>query len=321
MSCYVDTIIKINQVRQSVKEESNLTHVWAIGVYPVESEDHEIEMVLFVPIDDHDRDPNTQSVFVKNEYFSVGGKMTVASSMHLTIRRDPGSNRCPLKVSLVGAIQDAAQEVDDENAIIKVSVKDYVGQNDSFIVKVVFLYRNNRFKHLTNSIRSDVSVLFVIGQMEVIQRDLYVYAIETSFVNAYFVDKNKGSSSNSQSTSGLYKSVRSRLLSAHQNVSGKFSKTSIKNNSKCAKINQTTIDLSTSVNRSTVFGSCSSKHIKIEDKDPEHVSSDYIEDECLVKDNKVYVDEGNKLVGCVINENVKKNCSEEGDGSGGMLLI
>ncbi|CAG8561255.1 7118_t:CDS:2, partial [Racocetra fulgida] len=85
-------------------------------------------------------------------------------------------------------------------------------------------------------------------------------------------------------------------------------------------INQTTIDPSTSVNRSTVFGSCSSKRTKIEDEDPEHVGSDYIEDECSVKDNKVYVDESNKSVGCVINENVKKNCSEEGDGSGGNAI-
>ncbi|CAG8447835.1 173_t:CDS:2 [Cetraspora pellucida] len=287
MSCYVDMIIKINQVRQSVKEESNLTHVWAIGIYLVESEDHKIEMVLFVPI-----------VAIGNYNRNLRLKMTVASSMHLTIRRDPGSNRCLLKVLLVGAFQYAAQEVDDENAIIKVSVKDYVDQNDSFIIKVVFPYR----------------------QMEVIQGDLYVYAVETSFVNAYFVDKNKGFSSNSQSTLKLYKSVQSRLLSAHQNVSRKFPKTSIENNSKCAEINQTTIDLSISVNQLTVFGSCSSKHTKIENEDPEHVGSDYIEDKCLVKDNKVYVDEGNKSVRCVINENVKKNCSEEGDGSGGNAI-
>ncbi|CAG8551841.1 13732_t:CDS:2, partial [Dentiscutata heterogama] len=85
-------------------------------------------------------------------------------------------------------------------------------------------------------------------------------------------------------------------------------------------INQTTIDPSTSVNRSTVFGFCSFKRTKIEDEDPKYVSSDYIEDECLVKDNKVYVDEGNKSAGCVINENVKKNCSEKGDGSGGNAI-
>ncbi|CAG8514651.1 23530_t:CDS:2, partial [Cetraspora pellucida] len=245
----------------SVKEESNLTHIWAIGIYSVKSEDCKIEIVLFIPINDHDRNPNTQSVFVKNEYFSIGEKMTVALSTHLTIRKDPGSNRCSLKVSLVGTIQDAAQEVNNKN-----------------------------FKHLMNSIRSDVSVLFIIVQMEVIQGDLYMYAIETSFVNAYFVDKNEG----------LYKLVQSRLLSAYQNVSRKFSKTSIENNNKCAEINQTTIDLS----------------ISIEDEDSEHMGSDYIENECLVKDNKVYVDEGNKLVRCVINENVKKNCSEEDNGSG-----
>ncbi|RIB30201.1 hypothetical protein C2G38_2136461 [Gigaspora rosea] len=37
-------------------------------------------------------------------------QMTVASSTHLTIKRDPGSNRCPLKVSLVGIAQDVMRK-------------------------------------------------------------------------------------------------------------------------------------------------------------------------------------------------------------------
>src|SRR5262245_25275016 len=75
MPCYADTIIKIIQARQSDKEETKLTVVWAVGVYPVVDEDCEMELVLFVPMDRHERDPNIQSIFRKDEYYSVGGKI------------------------------------------------------------------------------------------------------------------------------------------------------------------------------------------------------------------------------------------------------
>ncbi|CAG8592970.1 24137_t:CDS:2 [Cetraspora pellucida] len=253
MPCYVDTIVKINQVRQSDKEESKLTVVWRIGTYPVESENCDMEMVLFVPINEFERDCNMQSVFEKNEYYSVGGKvvpgsyngklrlkMTVASSTHLTIKRDPGSNRCPLKVSLVGVAQDTAKEVNDENAIVRVLVKDYVGQSNSFIVNIVFPYTNSRFKHLMNSLRPNESVLFVIGQME------------------------KKDSSSSQTTPGLYKSVRSRLLNAHQSVSENLSKESpVKNSTNDGELNQSTIG-------SSISKLHSSKRVRVEDEDSEH---------------------------------------------------
>ncbi|CAG8827126.1 25511_t:CDS:2, partial [Racocetra persica] len=113
MPCCVDTIVKISHVRQTDKDESNLTIAWAIGVYPAESEDYEIELVLFVPLNEDERDPNIQSVFVKDEYYN----MTVMSSTHLTIKRELGSNRCPLKASLVGVAQEIPKEVNYENAI------------------------------------------------------------------------------------------------------------------------------------------------------------------------------------------------------------
>ncbi|CAG8595362.1 3787_t:CDS:1, partial [Diversispora eburnea] len=74
MPCYADMIIKINQVRQSDKDGSSLTVVWAVGTYPVGIDDCEMELVLFVPMSHYDRDPNIQSVFRKDEYYSVGGK-------------------------------------------------------------------------------------------------------------------------------------------------------------------------------------------------------------------------------------------------------
>ncbi|CAG8678846.1 14901_t:CDS:2 [Cetraspora pellucida] len=115
MSCYVDTIVKINQVCQTNKQESKLTSVCVIGVYPIKSEDCEMKMFIFIPISKYERDPNTQFVFKKNKYYSIGRKvvlgsyngnlklkMTVMSSTHLLIKRDSSLNKCPLKVSLVG---------------------------------------------------------------------------------------------------------------------------------------------------------------------------------------------------------------------------
>ncbi|CAG8562645.1 17777_t:CDS:2 [Dentiscutata erythropus] len=288
MLCYVNTIVKISQVCQSDKEESKLTVVWAIGLYPVGSEEREIEMVLFILMVDYDRDPNSQSVFVKNEYYSVGKKaipgsynnnlrlkITVVSFTHLVIRRDLGSNRCLLKVSLVGVIQDAAQEINDENAMVKVLVKDYVGQSSSFIVRVIFPYHNNRFKYLLNSVRPYVSVLFVIGLMEVIHKELYVYAVETSYIDSCFLDKKKVNNSNdSQSSLVLYKSIHSRLLAAHNDVSENSSEEiNDKRSNQRGEVDQ-------SVSESSVSNSYSSKRVRVEDKDPNHVDSDYIEDEC-----------------------------------------
>ncbi|CAG8751816.1 23160_t:CDS:2, partial [Racocetra persica] len=144
MPCCVDTIVKIIQVRQTDKDESNLTIVWGLGVYPVESEDCEIEIVLFVPVNEDERDPNIQSVFVKGEYYSICGKvvpgtyncrlrlkMTAVSSTHLTIRRDLGSNRCPLKALLVGVVQDIPEEVNDKSAMLKLLVNDYAASKAS----------------------------------------------------------------------------------------------------------------------------------------------------------------------------------------------
>lgn len=74
--------------------------------------------------------------------------MTVASSTHLSIKRDLGSNRCPLKVSLVGAVQGVPKEINSDNAMLNIFVNDYAGQIYNFIIKVVFLHHNSRFKHL-----------------------------------------------------------------------------------------------------------------------------------------------------------------------------
>ncbi|CAG8850320.1 31813_t:CDS:1, partial [Gigaspora margarita] len=65
MPCHIDTIVKINQIRQTYRDESKLT-LYAIGAYPIKSEDCELELVLFVPINKEEKDSNTQSIFEKN---------------------------------------------------------------------------------------------------------------------------------------------------------------------------------------------------------------------------------------------------------------
>ncbi|CAG8530314.1 2285_t:CDS:2 [Racocetra persica] len=235
MPCYADTIVKVNQVRQTCNEDSKLVAIRAVGVYPIESEDCELDMTLFIPINDEERDPNTHSIFETNEYYCVGGKvvlghyngnlrlkLTVASSTHLLIKRELGSNRCPLKVSFVGVAQDVPKEIDRENAIINVLVNDYAGQIYSFTIKVVFPCNNSRFKHLMNSTRLNESVLFVVGQMEIIEKGLYVYTVDISYVDTGSTIKKK--SSFSESTPALFRSVCSRLLNAHQSISEDSSK-------------------------------------------------------------------------------------------------
>ncbi|CAG8619493.1 9076_t:CDS:2 [Gigaspora margarita] len=79
-----------------------------------------------------------------------------------------------------------------------------------------------------------------------IQVDLYAYAVETCFLNAFSADKKKVSSS--QVTSGLYKSVQPRFMTTHQ-----YSYPFI------------------SDNRPHVPDVCLSKHVRVENEDPEHI--------------------------------------------------
>ena len=77
MPCYADTIVRIKYVKQHVKADLGFSTVWALGAYPVEREDYEIELVLFVPVDSNDRDSETQAIFEKDNFFAVGGKIVL----------------------------------------------------------------------------------------------------------------------------------------------------------------------------------------------------------------------------------------------------
>ncbi|CAG8778205.1 1236_t:CDS:2, partial [Gigaspora rosea] len=137
--------------------------------------------------------------------------MTVASSTHLSIKRDISSNRCPLKVSLVGVVQGAPKEINSDNAMFSILVNDYARKIYNFIIKVVFSHHNSRFKHFMNSTWLIKSVLFVMGQMDIIEKDLYIYTSDISYVDISTVTKKKviGSESNS----ALYSKEKSESVS------------------------------------------------------------------------------------------------------------
>ncbi|RIB26683.1 hypothetical protein C2G38_201153 [Gigaspora rosea] len=227
--------------------------------------------------------------------------MTAISSTHLSIRRDLGSNRCPLKVSLVGVAQDSPKEVDSENAIFKLTVNDYAGKNYYFTMMIVFPCHNSRFKYLMNSVRPNESVLFIVGHLEVIQEDLYVYAADTSFVEGCTAVKRKVSGiSDFQSSSGVYRSVRSRLLSARENVIEKSSRLS-------------SVELD---NRSSDLASNSSYlcHTRVEDVEDEDdfskdINSNYSNCGQTAKHSNEYLDISDDCEGVLLNDSKRASCS------------
>ncbi|CAG8818704.1 9591_t:CDS:1, partial [Gigaspora rosea] len=46
--------------------------MWALGTYPVERNDCKIEMVLFLPLESQERDLETQAIFERDGFYSVG---------------------------------------------------------------------------------------------------------------------------------------------------------------------------------------------------------------------------------------------------------
>ncbi|CAG8795824.1 12992_t:CDS:2, partial [Dentiscutata erythropus] len=297
-------------------DETKLT-IYATGTYPVESEDHELEMVLFILINDEERDPNTQSIFEKNEFYCVSGKiMTVASSTHLTIKRDIGSNRCLLKASLVSIMQDMPTEINNENAIINVLVEDYAGQNYSFIIKIVFPYHNTRFKHLMNNTRSTESMLFIVGQMEIIEKDLYIYAVDISYLNINYGIKRKVlESENSQPTKRLYRSVHSKLLIAHQNVNENTSEISKTTNSDAKK------EKDESTSNLTIRNSNSTRHTRVEDEKDDYIENTDLCDENINNHDDENVNKNDEYEKITNDEKKKSTCNFEKPNKGKEKMI
>ncbi|CAG8500625.1 10363_t:CDS:2 [Dentiscutata erythropus] len=102
--------------------------VWALGAYPVVREYYDIEMSLFVPLNAEERDLETQAVFEKDNFFCVGGKIIPGFYNGSKRAKAVESNKCPLKVSLVGVPQEIPCEIKDDT-VIKTLVTDFSGQD------------------------------------------------------------------------------------------------------------------------------------------------------------------------------------------------
>ncbi|CAG8566431.1 6425_t:CDS:2, partial [Cetraspora pellucida] len=176
-----------------------------------------------------ERDPDTHALFEKDEYFSVSSKivpetyesnlrprMTVSTSTHVKILKVSDLNKCPLKVSLAGMVEKASDEFgDNENAVIEVLVTDYMRRDYNFIIKVVFPHLSPQFKSLMSIVRPGESIVFVVGQMEFIDRELYMYAHDINCIDTHFIKKREIEIDSEQSM----KSTRSRLLTIHKSIS------------------------------------------------------------------------------------------------------
>ncbi|CAG8505609.1 4841_t:CDS:2, partial [Cetraspora pellucida] len=243
-------IIKVKYVKRNEKEDAKVFTIWAIRTYPTGCENNEIEMTLFLPVNPNDRNPESQAIFKKDKYYSVGGKiipgsyagqirpkMTISTSTHLTIsnKEIPSSNKCPLKTALIGIPQEIPAEIENtENSIIEILVSDYIGQPYNYTIKVAFPHNNPRFKHLKTTIRPQESTIFVIGQMEIIDNEFYVYANDINYINTNFVTKKK--EPNADNTELSSSPTRSKLLNVHQNMA-KISKTTSQNHSSPPTLN------------------------------------------------------------------------------------
>lgn len=76
MPCYADTIVRIKCVHKCEnKNDKDSMIVWAIGAYPIDREDSEVEIISFVSNNPVERDPETQAVFEKDRFYSISGKI------------------------------------------------------------------------------------------------------------------------------------------------------------------------------------------------------------------------------------------------------
>src|SRR6185436_19004987 len=145
--------------------------------------------------------------------------MTVSVSTGLTIlNRAPNSNKCPLKVSLVGIPQELPRVIEnDENAVLNVLIKDYVGQDIDFDVKVAFQHLNSRFSHLKSTVHPQDSFIFVVGQLEIIDNDFYIYSKDINCIDIQFLSRRNPDNSLINSPE-IINVARSKLIATHRNV-------------------------------------------------------------------------------------------------------
>ncbi|CAG8517603.1 17189_t:CDS:2 [Cetraspora pellucida] len=114
---------------------------------------------------------------------------SVATSTYLTVNSKPSeSNKCLLKVSLVETPQGKTAEIKNtDNCMIKVLMTDHARE----------------------------SLIFVVGQMKVIDNKFYVNAKDINYIN---VKKKNSEADDSQISLTSTNSTRSKLLNIHQNI-------------------------------------------------------------------------------------------------------
>ncbi|CAG8663693.1 7248_t:CDS:1, partial [Scutellospora calospora] len=135
------------------------------------------------------------------------------------------SNKCPLKVSLVGVPQGLPLVLENnEDAVFNVLVTDYVlGQEWNFIIKVVFPHFNSQFMHLKTSVRPQESLVFVVGQMKIIHNDFYVYIRDINLIDINRLKKKIFDNSSNSSIEDV-NMTRSKLLFMYQNINNNLKK-------------------------------------------------------------------------------------------------
>ncbi|CAG8824791.1 24412_t:CDS:2, partial [Dentiscutata erythropus] len=103
---------------------------------------------------------------------------------------NPQCNKCPLKVSLVEVPQKIPIEIKDtEESVIK---------------------------HLYQTI---LSIIFVVGQIEIIANELYDYANDINFIDTHFITKKKElPDTELPSTNPIPNPTRYKLLNVHQTI-------------------------------------------------------------------------------------------------------
>ncbi|CAG8771318.1 14004_t:CDS:2, partial [Gigaspora rosea] len=146
--------------------------------------------------------------------------MTILTLTCVSINKIPDSNNCPMRVLVVGIIQNEVETApNDENAVVKISVNDYTTQNINFVVNIVFLYTNSRFQYFKTSIRPTESLLFVVGELEIIKDNIYIYAKNINYVKTHIeVKKQVFDSNNSQTLTMSSTSTRSKLLATYRSI-------------------------------------------------------------------------------------------------------
>ncbi|CAG8810277.1 24766_t:CDS:1, partial [Gigaspora rosea] len=89
-----------------------------------------------------------------------------------------------LKICLIRTAQEPPFEIaNNENAIIETMITDYAEHNYTFNVKVIYPFMNSRFAQLKNLIKPKEILIFILGQIEIINNNLYINAKDISCIN------------------------------------------------------------------------------------------------------------------------------------------